>query len=43
MGRGEQLSVARPPGRVSRAPQARKAKNNRVEYYPVDKLKKHKI
>jgi len=31
VGRGEQLSVARPPGRVRGAPQARKMKNNRVE------------
>ncbi len=31
VGRGEQLSVARPPGRVRGAPQARKVKNNRVE------------
>jgi hypothetical protein len=28
---GGELSVARPPGRVSGVPQARKAKNNRVE------------
>ena len=35
MGRGEQLSVARPPGRVPGAPQARKMKNNRVEWYPL--------
>jgi len=31
VGRGEQLSVARPPGRVTGAPQAPKAKKNRVE------------
>jgi hypothetical protein len=30
-GPGGQLSVARPPGRVRGAPQARKVKNNRVE------------
>ena len=30
-GSGEQLSMARPPDRVNGAPQARKAKNNRVE------------
>ena len=31
VGRGEQLSVARPPGRVVGAPQAQKVKNHRVE------------
>jgi hypothetical protein len=30
-GPGGQLSVARPPGRVRVAPQARKVKNHRVE------------
>jgi hypothetical protein len=29
-GPGEQLSVARPPGRVVGAPQAQKVKNHRV-------------
>jgi len=42
VGRGEQLSVARPPGRVPGAPQARKVKNNRVEWYPVNIPQKHK-
>jgi hypothetical protein len=41
-GPGGELSVARPPGRVTGAPQARKAKNNRVEWYPVNKQEKNK-